>query len=123
MTRNPPPAPVRARRSRQAVLPLPSGRLFGRLGAAAGEIELWLERLEVLPGPRAAPLAPDLPPQVAATIELARRAAGRGPGRFPAPDWGAGRPVSNTDATIALLKARVALGDLAEHYEARLADA
>lgn len=115
----PPASPRRLRPARAR--PEPGPRLISRLFAAHDEVDGWLRRLEAMPGDRRAPLKPELPPQVAAVIERTRRAVAREGDSAWVTAWQRGAPVSISDAVIALLKARHALGQVAERYDARFA--
>lgn len=109
------PRLLRPSRSR----PEPGPRMTSRLSAAIDEVEGWLSRLEAMPGDRRAPLRPELPPEIAEAIGRTRRAVCREVADSWATSWNRTEPVSNSDAFIALLKAREALGRVAERYDAR----
>lgn len=100
--------------------PDPGPRMMSRVAAAIDEVDGWLSRLEAMPGERRAALKPELLLEVAAAIARAQQAACREIADDWAVSWSRTEPISNSDAFIALLKARHALGRVAERYDARL---
>ena len=112
------PPPYRRRRPRRAQRLAPSPRLRRRLDFASKELERWIVLLYA-PDSRRELLELGDPAQIAAALQLARRAATRETRTDWFPTWPEGTQISNHDAEPVVKRAYQVLQVIKEMYEMR----